>query len=238
MSKSWWICSRSQGTGLRSRGPTPTGTSLASSVSWRLSSTAGRCSRSFSPALPLTSPTRSTSSASEPNSTIHLDAVFSPTPGMLGRLSLGSPRRAAKSGYWAGVRPYFSISSPGVNRVVSVTPRAVFSTVTRSLMSWNASRSPVTITTSMSSAAAWVASVAMRSSASYPASDTRGMPSASSTSKIRLSWLRKSAGVSRRLALYSTYCSCRKVGSLRSKATAMWVGFSIGSILMSIAVKP
>ena len=64
------------------------------------------------------------------------------------------------------------------------------------------------------------------------------MPSASSTSKIRLSWLRKSAGVSRRFALYSTYCSCRKVGSLRSKATATWVGCSSRSTLMSIAVKP
>ena len=85
------------------------GTSRASSVSWRLRSTSARCSRSLSPALPLTSSTRSTSSASEPNSVTHLAAVFSPTPGMLGRLSLGSPRRAAKSGYWAGVRPYFSV---------------------------------------------------------------------------------------------------------------------------------
>src|ERR1700722_1158275 len=64
------------------------------------------------------------------------------------------------------------------------------------------------------------------------------MPSASSTSKIRLSWLRKSSGVSRRLALYSTHCSCRKVGSPRSKATATWVGFSSRSTLMSIAVNP
>ncbi len=64
------------------------------------------------------------------------------------------------------------------------------------------------------------------------------MPSASSTSKIRLSWLRKSSGVSRRLALYSTYCSCLKVGSPRSNATARWVGFSSRSTLISIAVNP
>ena len=78
----------------------------------------------------------------------------------------------------------------------------------------------------------------MRSSASYPGADNRRMPSASSTSKIRLSWLRKSSGVSRRLALYSTHCSCRNVGSPRSKATATCVGFSSRSTLMSIAVNP
>ena len=97
---------------------------------------------------------------------IHLAAVFSPTPGMLGRLSLGSPRSAAKSGYWAGVRPYFSSTASGVNRVMSLIPRRVISTVTWSLTSCSASRSPVTMSTSMPSAAAWVASVAMTSSAS------------------------------------------------------------------------
>ena len=53
------------------------------------------------------------------------------------------------------------------------------------------------------SGAAWVASVAIRSSASKPGTDSLLMPSTSSTSKIRLSWLRKSAGVSflRRLVL-------------------------------------
>ena len=96
----------------------------------------------------------------------HLDAVFSPTPGMLGRLSLGSPRSAAKSGYWAGVSPYFSVTASGVNRVMSLIPRRVISTVTSSLTSCSTSRSPVTISTPMSSAAAWVASVAIRSSAS------------------------------------------------------------------------
>ena len=64
------------------------------------------------------------------------------------------------------------------------------------------------------------------------------MPSASSTSKIRLSWPLKSVGVSLRLALYSTYCSCLNVGSLRSKATAMWLGCSSRSTLISIAVNP
>src|SRR6266851_1358628 len=64
------------------------------------------------------------------------------------------------------------------------------------------------------------------------------MPSASSTSKIRLSWLRKSSGVCWRLALYSTYCSCLNVGSPRSNATATCVGFSSRSTLMSIAVTP
>ncbi|SHT68894.1 Uncharacterised protein [Mycobacteroides abscessus subsp. abscessus] len=64
----------------------------------------------------------STSSWSDPYSRIHLDAVFSPTPGIPGRLSLGSPRSAAKSGYWEGVSPYFSTTASGVNRVRSLTP--------------------------------------------------------------------------------------------------------------------
>ncbi len=165
-------------------------------------------------------------------------AVFSPTPGMPGRLSLGSPRMAAKSGYCSGVRPYFSCTDSGVKRDMSLMPRRVISTVTWSSTSCRTSRSPVTISTSMPSLEARVARVAMTSSASKPAADSRAMPSASRTSKIRLSWLRKSSGVSRRLALYSTYCSCRKVGSLRSNATATWVGCSSRSTLMSMAVNP
>ena len=82
VSNSWWMFSRSQGTGTRSRGAASSATSRASSVSCRLRSTSPRCSRSLSPALPLTSSTRSTSAASEPNSVIQRDAVFSPTPGM------------------------------------------------------------------------------------------------------------------------------------------------------------
>ena len=62
-------------------------------------------------------------SRSEPYSRIHLAAVFSPTPGMPGRLSLGSPRRAAKSGYCAGDRSYLACTSSGVKRVISLTPR-------------------------------------------------------------------------------------------------------------------
>ena len=75
------------------------------SVSRRLSLTASRWSRRFCPALPLTSSARSTSSANEPNWLIHFAAVFSPTPGMPGRLSDGSPRSAAKSGYCCGREP-------------------------------------------------------------------------------------------------------------------------------------
>jgi len=58
-----------------------------------------------------------------PNCLIHLAAVFSPTPGILGRLSEGSPRSAAKSGYCEGVRPYFSSTASGVKRTMSETPR-------------------------------------------------------------------------------------------------------------------
>ena len=55
---------------------------------------------------------------------------------------------------------------------------------------------------------------------------------------MRLIWLRNSSGALVRPALYSTYCSCLKVGSDRSNATATRVGFSSRRTLISIAVKP
>ena len=119
-----------------------------------------------------------------PNSRTHFDAVFSPTPGMFGRLSEGSPRRAAKSGYWAGVRPYLASTSSGVNLVMSETPLRGYSTVTCGLTSCNASRSPVQIRTTMPSSTALVVRVAMMSSASKPAAVSDGIRSAVSTSRI------------------------------------------------------
>ena len=84
-----------------------------------------------------------------------------------GRLSLGSPRRAAKSGYCAGVRPYFSTDGgrghPG--QVGDPLARVEHRDVS-SLTSWKASRSPVMISVSKPSAPACLASVAMMSSAS------------------------------------------------------------------------
>ena len=146
--------------------------------------TLARFSRSAMPTLPPTVSTLATSSSSEPYSRTHLEAVFSPTPGMPGRLSLGSPRSAAKSGYCAGVRSYLARTSSGVNRVISLTPLRGYSTVTWSLTSCSASRSPVQISTSMPCAVAWQVSVAMTSSASYPSTISDGIRSASSTSWI------------------------------------------------------
>ncbi len=98
------------------------GTSRTRWVSSRLSTTLERLARNESPTLPRTTSTLSTRPCSDPYSTIHLAAVFSPTPGMPGRLSLGSPRSAAKSGYCSGVSPYFSTTASGVNRVSVLTP--------------------------------------------------------------------------------------------------------------------
>ena len=81
--------------GSRWPGRASIGTSRTNSVSRRFISTCGSASRSASPTLPRTSSTRSTRVVRLPNSRIHFVAVFSPTPGMPGRLSDGSPRRAA-----------------------------------------------------------------------------------------------------------------------------------------------
>ena len=64
------------------------------------------------------------------------------------------------------------------------------------------------------------------------------MDSASSTRRISGSWLLNSSGVLLRLALYSLYCSSRKVWRDLSKATATCVGTSSRSTLTSIEVKP
>ncbi len=146
-SNSRWIWSRFHGCIRSVSGVCASGTSLTRSVSSRLSTTLDRLARSASPTLPLTLSTLSTRACSEPYSAIHLVAVFSPTPGMPGRLSLGSPRSAAKSGYWDGVSPYFSTTASGVNRVSSLTPLRGYSTVTSSLTSCRESRSPVTTST-------------------------------------------------------------------------------------------
>ncbi len=122
LSKSVCTSLRSHACLARSVGPSSSGTARSSSVSRRFCSTEARCSRSFSPTLPLTVSTWSTSASSEPYSRTHFAAVFSPTLGMLGRLSLGSPRSAAKSGYCTGDRPYLDSTSSGVKRVRSETP--------------------------------------------------------------------------------------------------------------------
>ena len=94
------------------------------------------------------------------------------------------------------------------------------------------------ISTSKSSAIAWVARVPMMSSASKPSFSTNGTRSALSTSLISETWPWNSSGDLDRLALYSAYCSERKVCRDTSNATAMWVGCSSRSTLISIEVKP
>ncbi len=64
------------------------------------------------------------------------------------------------------------------------------------------------------------------------------MRRASSTSRIRSTWPRKSSGVSDRPALYSGYSSRRKVLRDTSKHTATCVGSSSRMRLMSMDVKP
>ena len=99
------------------------GTSATSCVSSRFRMTLSIESRRDCPTLPPTLSTFDKSSCSDPYSTTHFAAVFSPTPGIDGKLSLGSPRRAAKSGYCAGDIPYFSCTASGVIRAKSLTPR-------------------------------------------------------------------------------------------------------------------
>ena len=162
----------------------------------------------------------------EPYSTIHFDAVFSPTPGTDGKLSLGSPRNAAKSGYCSGLMPYFSCTASGVMRVKSLTPRFGYKTVVFSFTNWNESRSPVQMKTCAFSRSACLAMVAMMSSASKPSTSNVVIPKAVTNSCRYDIWDLNSSGVFARLALYSGKISDRKVLRETSKATATCVGFS------------
>ena len=78
----------------------------------------------------------------------------------------------------------------------------------------------------------------MMSSASKPTFSMNGTRRALSTSLINETCPWNSSGDLARLALYSAYCSARKVALETSKATARWVGCSSRSTLMSIAVNP
>ena len=195
-------------------------------------------SRSDSPTLPLTLSTSLIKAVSEPKSTIHLVAVFSPTPGIDGKLSLGSPRRAAKSGYCSGVKPYFVSTASGVIRDKSLTPRLGYKTVVFSLTNWKESRSPVQISTCNFSFPAFTLSVAMMSSASKPSWANWRIPNALTNSLRKDICERNSSGVLARLALYSGNISVRKVLRETSNATAMWVGFSSFKSEINMVAKP
>ena len=82
-------------------------------------------------------------------------------------------------------------------------PRRVIITRTSawSSMSCRLSRSPVTTSTGSPSSLASLTRVAIRSSASYPATSTTGIRKAASTSRTSGIWELKSSGVVRRLAL-------------------------------------
>jgi hypothetical protein len=82
-----------------------TGASWRRTISWWFLRTRSSLAASDSRSFGVCSSTWAKMPSSPPYLAISLAAVFSPTPGTPGRLSLGSPRIAAYSGYCAGVTP-------------------------------------------------------------------------------------------------------------------------------------
>jgi hypothetical protein len=148
-SKSLCTSSRSQGTAASSSTVSGSSRSHTSSFRRRFLITWSRWSRRLCPALPATWSTFATIPSRPSNWLIHFAAVFGPTPGTPGRLSLDSPTSAARSGYRAGRTPYLASTASGVIRARSLTPLRGYSTVADSPTSWKASRSPVQISTSI-----------------------------------------------------------------------------------------
>ena len=97
-SKRDWISAKSVGPLRRSSMPTPRSRSSTRRLSLRLRRTSSAWSRRACPRLPPTSSARASRLSSPSKRAIHCAAVFGPTPGTPGRLSLASPTRAATSG--------------------------------------------------------------------------------------------------------------------------------------------
>ena len=95
----------------------------------------------------------------------------------------------------------------------------VVSSRTWSSTSWRPSRSPDTIIVSMPSAVAFLASVPITSSASYPSSSRTGMPIIAVISRTIGNCPRRSSGMLGRPALYSGKASNRNCGFPTSKLT-------------------
>jgi hypothetical protein len=86
-----------------------TGTSRCSTITDTFWRTCASCSVRFWRSFGVHVSTLAKIPSSPPWSLISFAAVFSPTPGTPGRLSDGSPRIAAYSGYCAGVTPVRSL---------------------------------------------------------------------------------------------------------------------------------
>ena len=158
-----------------------------------------KAERRFSPILPFTFSAFSIRPSTEPNSVIHLAAVFSPHFGTPGTLSILSPIRARKSMIFSGGTPNF-FSTPSLFSQLLSLP-IVFTRRTLSLTSWAKSLSPVAITTLKPSSTAFFVRVPMVSSASIPGTWRKGIPSFWTPSKIRGICTERSSGIGGRLAL-------------------------------------
>ena len=99
MSRTAWA---SIGRTARSPGTTGSSTSRSRRLSERFRRTSSMWSRRLLPTTPLMVSACARRSSSVPNCVSHLTAVFSPTFGTPGRLSLVSPTSAATSGYCSG----------------------------------------------------------------------------------------------------------------------------------------
>ena len=131
-------------------------------------------------------------------------------------LSDGSPIRAWTWITRDGSTPNFSTTA------FSSTQRSfmVSSMTTLSLISCMRSLSEEMMTTRSTSLAYLRARVAMMSSASTPGILMADTLKAAMTSSMRGNWTTRSSGMGGRLALYSGYISCRKVGPGASRTMA------------------
>ncbi len=136
-----------------------------------------------------------------PNCEMSLTAVFSPTPGTPGILSMESPIRARRSGICSGATPHFSFTAASSNTTRCPVRASSDSTRTFGPTSWSMSLSAVTSTTSTGRSRARSTSVPRTSSASKPGTSRSGSRRASNSRLTYGIWLLRSSGIPGRVLL-------------------------------------
>jgi hypothetical protein len=180
--------------------------SSSSATSSRTSRSCASWSRSAAMILSLprtfTSSRRAISSSSEPNIWSSCAAVFGPTPGIPGRLSLESPTSASKSPSCLGGTPHFSTTSASPNSLPRPSSFIVSSSaIAPSRHSCIRSLSDETITTCSPLRSARRASVAITSSASASRACRQTTPIAVTSCDARSNCGTSSTGHSPRFCL-------------------------------------
>mmetsp|Transcript_43177 Transcript_43177/g.139405 ORF Transcript_43177/g.139405 Transcript_43177/m.139405 type:complete len:297 (-) Transcript_43177:282-1172(-) len=230
-SRKWGSSAGGAGSAPRSSSGSTPPTEASSWTSWRARRACSACAMSASLRFDFFIDGAAARTASSvPCSPSSFAAVFWPTPGTPGTLSLASPTSASRSTSWSGRTPCLACTAAASsstflrssNTVTLVASRAPASPPLSPLTSWSRSLSEVTIDTAAApSERARATAHAIRSSASTPKREMVGTPRHSAASRMWPIWERSAGGMGARVSLYSGSISTRRAGAPSSKTASM-----------------